>query len=235
MFYDRTCPLPAMALTGAETYARLHEDIFEKKKNVGTLEPIDQETYSLIAIQAESKMRMGTFGFHRKSDKAASVLGLYIVVDGMAERLKKAGVASCAHEWLYWACAGYYLQMSKVAGDMFRDVVPRVALGLDVAQKKMAMSAWMAIFTDLAELVTEKRVTFMRMCVDSGVSTARAALRQIELAAEVSDYGATDMAAVQMDYATQLIKQRIKMEAMAEAAAEMKAEGKTPPPASSGT
>ena len=168
-----------MALAGAATYERLHEDIFENKKTVGTLEPMDQETYALIAIQAESKMRMGTFGFHRKPDKAASVLGLYIVVDGMAERLKKAGVASCAHEWLYWACGGYYLQMSKVAGDMFRDTVPRVVPGLDAGQTKMAMSAWMAIFTDLAALVADKRVTFMRMRVDSGLSAARAALRQI--------------------------------------------------------
>lgn len=54
----------------------------------------------------------------------------------------------------------------------------------------------------------------MRMCVDPGVSTARAALRQIELAAEVSDYGAEDMTEVQMDYATQLLKQRIKMKAI---------------------
>ena len=116
MSRDRACPLPAMALTGAATYKRLHEDIFENKKNVGTLEPTDQETHSLIAIQAESKMRMGTFGFHRKPDKAVSVLGLYIVINGMTERLKKAGVVSYAHEWLYWACAGYYLRMARVGG-----------------------------------------------------------------------------------------------------------------------
>lgn len=146
---------------------------------MGTLDPNDQETYSLIAIQAESRMRMGTFGFHRNPDKAARILGLYIVVDGMVERLKEAGVASLAHEWLYWACAGYYMQMSKVAGDIFRDAVPRLVPGLDAAETKMAMSAWMAIFSDFAALVADKRVIFMRMCVESGVSTATAALRQL--------------------------------------------------------
>lgn len=101
-------------------------------------------------------MRMGAFGFHLKPEKAASVLGLYIVVAGMAERLNKAGVASCTHEWLYLACAGYCLQMTKMAGDMFRDAVPRIVPGLDAGKTKMAMSAWMTILTDLVELVAEK-------------------------------------------------------------------------------
>lgn len=64
-------------------------------------------------------MHMGTFEFHRKPDKAAIVLCPCIVVEGIEERLKMAGVASCAHKWLYWACAGYYLQLAKLKGDMF--------------------------------------------------------------------------------------------------------------------
>lgn len=167
-----------MALTGAATNERLHEEIFEK--NVSALEPLDQETYSLIAIQAESKMRMRTFGFHRKTDKTESVLGLYIVVDGMAERFKKAGVASCAHEWLRWACAGYYLQMSKVTGDTFRNNVTS-----DDGENGHIRGLGGTGGGEASDVYED----FYGLGGWGVVSPARAALRQIDLAAELPDCG----------------------------------------------
>lgn len=100
----------------------------------------------------------------------------------------------------------------------------------------------MAIFTDLAEFNMlvhqvgggEADDIYADVC-GLETSTARAALRQSELTAEVSDDGAMDMTVVQMEYATQILKQRIKMKGMAEAAATMKAEGNTAPPTSGGT
>lgn len=62
---------------------------------------------------------------------------------------------------------------------MLRDVGPSLVPVLNAGDTMTANSAWVDIFSDLAALEADKRVTFMRVFVDSGVSTAGAPLRQI--------------------------------------------------------
>lgn len=64
---------------------------------------------------------------------------------------------SSAHEWEYVACASYWLQMPRVAGEMFKDSKARTVEGLDDNQIKPAISAWRDLFTDLAAKVLNSR------------------------------------------------------------------------------
>lgn len=222
-----------MSLTGDAIYRRIHNALLKEKKKLEELLPVDLDVYALILIQARARMDMGTFGFFEKPRPAAQVMGLFLTGGSMGEKLKGINMAACAHEWTYLACAQYWLQMADVAGDMFRDSRPRTVEGMDAMTTKMALAAWKDVFAKIAVKVLNYRVSFMRLAVDSGVATAKAALAEVELAAQVAFLESEEMAETRAEYKSAYLKARMKMEA-ASAAAAKKAASEADSPASTG-
>lgn len=146
-------------------------------------------------------------------------MGLFLPDTAMPEKLKARNLAGCAHEWTYVSCSRFWLQMSAVAGDMFRDPAMRTVPGMDGMRTKMALAAWQAVFADLAAKVLDYRVTFMRLACDSGVSMAKAALTMVELTAQVSDLAAEEMGRTRAEYQSAYLKAEMKQEAASAAAA----------------
>ena len=162
---------------------------------------------------------MGSFGYFEKPRQSAAVMGLFLSDGVMRDKLKQVGLTSSAHEWEYVACASYWLQMAKVAGEMFRDSKAREVNDLTQEQINLAISAWGSIFGDLAAKVLQYRVSFCRLAVDSGVSAARAALAEVELAAQVFNLEAREMAEARSEYKRAYLKACMKQEAASAAAA----------------
>ena len=200
-------------------YKRLHQALIKDLKPLSELIDQDIDVYSLILLHARTQAELGSFGYFEKPRQSAAVMGLFLSDGVMREKLKKAGLTSSAHEWEYVSCASYWLQMARVAGEMFRDSRARSVDGLDDGQIKLALSAWRDLFTDLAAKVLNYRVSFCRLAVDSGVSAARAALSEVELAAQVFNLEAEEMAETRAEYKKAYLKACMKQEAASAAAA----------------
>lgn len=209
---------PRMPLTASGAYKRLHDAIVKEEKGLEGLDDEDLDVLGMILIRIKAKDEMGRFGFFSKPREAAAVMGFFNPVDkSTEERLAGLGMPACAHEWRYLSCYRYWTQCAEVAAEMFRDERARTADGLSAMETKMIFSAWRDVFTELASKVMDIRVTFMRMAMDSGVSAAKAALSEVELAAQVGDYGNAKMAGVRAEYQSAYMHANMKAAAKAQA------------------
>ena len=208
-----------MANTEEGIFRRLHLTLIKEEKDLGEITDIDMEVYSLIYLRAQAKQGMGRFGRFRKPDESTAQMGLFLTDGVMAEKLRAVGLTSSSHEWTYVACSSYWLQMSQVAGEMAADATVRTVAGLADPEVDMGLRAWGRIFASLAAKVVGYRASFMRMAVDSGVSSARAALAEVELAAQVAGLESEKMAETRIEYKRAYLKAAMKQEAASAAAA----------------
>ena len=208
-----------MATTEEGIYKRLHLTLIKEEKDLDDITDVDMEVYSLIYLRAQAKQGMGRFGRFRKPKDSTAHMGLFLTDGVMAEKLRGVGLTSSSHEWTYVACSAYWLQMANVAGEMAADVVARSVEGLTDPEVKMGLRAWGRIFASLAAKVMGYRASFMRMAVDSGVASARAALAEVELAAQVAGLESEKMAETRIEYKRAYLKAAMKQEASSAAAA----------------
>lgn len=208
-----------MAVSEEGIYRRIHNTLVKEELNLEGVTDVDMEVYSHIYLRTQAKEGMGRFGRFKKPPESAAQMGLFLPDGVMGEKLRAVGLTSSSHEWSYVSCSLYWLQMSHVAAEMSADVKVREVDGLDETEVNMALRAWGRVFAALSAKVMGYRASFMRMAVDSGVASARAALAEVELAAQVAGLESEKMAETRIEYKRAYLKATMKQEAASAAAA----------------